>query len=122
MISQDIQYHHFPLTGGTNNRMKDSKLGMVGRGGIVYDGKRMRKAIHRKVLDYSSTIIQLLEKGHYERDYRDYHTIQPVADHIIDYLPPSCYLHNPSNAITTKYMHTSTNKVRCPVNVVRVCD
>ncbi|CAG8550962.1 10476_t:CDS:10, partial [Acaulospora colombiana] len=34
-------------------------------------------------------------------------------------LPPSAYLHNPVNAIATKYVHTSTNKNRYPVNVVR---
>lgn len=35
-------------------------------------------------------------------------------------LPPVAYLDNPINAVTTKFIHTSTNKIRFPVNVVRV--
>lgn len=29
-------------------------------------------------------------------------------------------LNNPMNAVTTKFVRTSTNKVKCPVFVVRV--
>ena len=35
-------------------------------------------------------------------------------------MPPVAYLDNPINAVTTKFVHTSTNKIRYPVNVVRV--
>lgn len=35
-------------------------------------------------------------------------------------LPPPAYPDNPSTSILSKYVHTSTNKVRCPINVVRV--
>lgn len=64
--------------------MKDSKLGMVGRGGIVYDGKRMRKAVHRRVLDYTSTMIKLLQYEQIYQDFRDFPAIQPVIDHTIE--------------------------------------
>jgi hypothetical protein len=33
-------------------------------------------------------------------------------------LTPAAMLTNPENAITGRYVHTSQNKVRCPVNVV----
>ena len=36
------------------------------------------------------------------------------------FLSPTCYPTNPSTSICGKYVHTSTNKIRCPVNVVSV--
>jgi hypothetical protein len=36
------------------------------------------------------------------------------------FLPPQAYSTNPSTSIMTKYVHTSTNKIRCPINIVRV--
>lgn len=35
-------------------------------------------------------------------------------------VPPVGMLSNPMNAVTTKFVRTSTNKVKCPVFVVRV--
>ncbi|KAJ3023992.1 WD repeat-containing protein 33 [Thoreauomyces humboldtii] len=45
--------------------------------------------------------------------------MQPDPNFIIDGLPPFCYPNNPSTSVTTKYIHTSTNKIRCPINAVR---
>lgn len=35
-------------------------------------------------------------------------------------MAPLAYLHNPANCIATKFVHTSTNIARCPINVVTV--
>ena len=35
-------------------------------------------------------------------------------------VPPVGMLNNPMNAVTTKFVRTSTNKVKCPVFVIRV--
>lgn len=35
-------------------------------------------------------------------------------------LPPMAYCDNPINAVTTKFVHLSLNKQRCPINAVRV--
>lgn len=35
-------------------------------------------------------------------------------------VPPLGMLNNPMNAVTTKFVRTSTNKVKCPVFVIRV--
>ena len=35
-------------------------------------------------------------------------------------LPPIAYPDNSSTSLCTKFVHTSTNKIRCPVNVVTV--
>lgn len=34
--------------------------------------------------------------------------------------PPGCLLDNPINAVTTKFVRTSTNKLRCPIFCVAV--
>ncbi|QRV84103.1 polyadenylation factor subunit 2 [Ceratobasidium sp. AG-Ba] len=44
--------------------------------------------------------------------------LKPAASYIIDMLPPKAYPDNAATSITTKFVHTSTNKVRCPVNCV----
>ncbi|KAI8843125.1 WD40-repeat-containing domain protein [Chytridium lagenaria] len=66
------------------------------RQGQSFDGKRMRKAIQRRTVDYYATMMRHLEL-----------------------LPPICYPHNSSTSVATKFVHTSINKIRCPVNVVR---
>lgn len=35
-------------------------------------------------------------------------------------MPPGAQLSNPNLTIPTRFVHTSTNKVKCPVNVVKV--
>ncbi|PVG00060.1 WD40 repeat-like protein [Serendipita vermifera] len=44
--------------------------------------------------------------------------IRPAPPYIIDLLPPAAYPDNPSISLCTKFVHTSTNKVRGPVNCV----
>ncbi|CUA71682.1 Polyadenylation factor subunit 2 [Cryptococcus neoformans var, neoformans B-3501A] [Rhizoctonia solani] len=44
--------------------------------------------------------------------------LKPAASYIIDMLPPKAYTDDIATSITTKFVHTSTNKVRCPVNCV----
>jgi len=51
----------------------------------------------------------------WQRDFRDRRALQPENSYIPDYMPPSSYLENPSNAITTRFVKTATNKMRCPV-------
>ncbi|CAG8583717.1 12968_t:CDS:10 [Acaulospora morrowiae] len=90
----------------------------------VFDGKRMRKAIQRRTVDFNCSIGKFLQASFnkdriWMRDHRDMKFLRPKPNFIIDLLPPSAYLHNPVNAIATKYVHTSTNKNRYPVNVVR---
>ncbi|PKC17023.1 WD40 repeat-like protein [Rhizophagus irregularis] len=85
----------------------------------VFDGKRMRKAIQRRTVDFNCSIGKYQQDRIWIRDQRSMKLLRPKADFIINLLPPSAYLHNPVNAVATKYVHTSTNKNRYPVNVVR---
>ncbi|EKM56064.1 uncharacterized protein PHACADRAFT_122215 [Phanerochaete carnosa HHB-10118-sp] len=44
--------------------------------------------------------------------------LRPAPPYIIDLLPPKAYPDNASTSLCTKFVHTSTNKIRCPVNCV----
>ncbi|KAM3866324.1 pre-mRNA 3' end processing protein WDR33 isoform 4-T4 [Diretmus argenteus] len=86
---------------------------------LTFDGKRMRKAVNRKTIDYNPSVIRYLENRLWQRDHRDFRAIQPDAGCYNDLVPPIGMLNNPMNAVTTKFVRTSTNKVKCPVFVIR---
>uniref|UniRef100_A0A6Q2ZDN6 pre-mRNA 3' end processing protein WDR33 n=1 Tax=Esox lucius TaxID=8010 RepID=A0A6Q2ZDN6_ESOLU len=86
---------------------------------LTFDGKRMRKAVNRKTIDYNPSVIRHLENRLWQRDHRDFRAIQPDAACYNDLVPPVGILSNPMNAVTTKFVRTSTNKVKCPVFVIR---
>jgi polyadenylation factor subunit 2 len=56
-----------------------------------------------------------LQNRVWQRDHRDRIALQPENSYIPDMMPPSSYLENPSNAITTRFVKTATNKMRCPI-------
>ncbi|XP_077998427.1 uncharacterized protein LOC144451462 [Glandiceps talaboti] len=87
--------------------------------GIAFDGKRMRKAVHRRTIDYNASCIKTLQNRIWQRDYRDMRAIQPDNSYLTDLPLPFAMGYNPINAVTTKFVRTSTNKVRCPIFVVR---
>ncbi|XP_046883194.1 pre-mRNA 3' end processing protein WDR33 isoform X3 [Hypomesus transpacificus] len=86
---------------------------------LTFDGKRMRKAVNRKTIDYNPSVIRYLENRLWQRDHRDFRAIQPDAACYNDLVPPVGMLNNSMNAVTTKFVRTSTNKVKCPVFVIR---
>uniref|UniRef100_A0A034W3Z0 Pre-mRNA 3' end processing protein WDR33 n=1 Tax=Bactrocera dorsalis TaxID=27457 RepID=A0A034W3Z0_BACDO len=80
-----------------------------------FDGKRLRKSVMRKTVDYNASIVKALETRLWTRDHRDRHAPQPENIYVPELLPPSSYLDNPSNAVTTRFVKTATNKMRCPI-------
>ncbi|OAD74110.1 hypothetical protein PHYBLDRAFT_19466, partial [Phycomyces blakesleeanus NRRL 1555(-)] len=86
---------------------------------MVFDGKRMRKAIQRRTVDYNHSIARWMQERVWIRDRRDIRYLRPDDNFVVGLLAPAGYLDHPVNAVTTKFVHTSTNKVRFPVNVVR---
>eukprot|EP00051_Salpingoeca_urceolata_P022955 m.382796 g.382796 ORF g.382796 m.382796 type:complete len:291 (-) comp20045_c7_seq51:45-917(-) len=89
-------------------------------GGQVYDGKRMRKAVKRPTIDYMSSSVNFLEANAWLRDPTNtLPYLQPDHSYFPHLMPPAAYLHEPTNAVTTRHFHTSMNKVRCPINVVK---
>ena len=74
----------------------------------------------RPVTDYGSTFIHWMRnrqpryKGSYRGEYE-----RPSASYIVDMLPPLARVTAPADSVPTKHLHTSLNKARHPINVVR---
>eukprot|EP00742_Colponemidia_sp_Colp-10_P006411 GILJ01006869.1.p1 GENE.GILJ01006869.1~~GILJ01006869.1.p1 ORF type:complete len:434 (+),score=42.77 GILJ01006869.1:72-1373(+) len=85
---------------------------------IVYDGKRMRKPVQRRTVDYNSTVVKWLEDRVHQRDYRDLCALQFHSRYIPELLPSIAYRHRPISSICTKHIHTSINKQKCPINTI----
>lgn len=56
-----------------------------------------------------------LQNRIWQRDARDRPAVQPESIYIPHLQPPPSYLDNPINAVTTKFVKTATNKMRCPI-------
>ncbi|RWS15326.1 Csa-G protein beta 2-like protein [Dinothrombium tinctorium] len=80
-----------------------------------FDGKRLRKAIARKTVDYNSSVVKTLENRVWQKYPTDRKAIQPDVGYYTELVPPFSMLDNPVNCITTKFVRTSTNKMRCPI-------
>ncbi|XP_067006316.1 pre-mRNA 3' end processing protein WDR33 [Anabrus simplex] len=80
-----------------------------------FDGKRLRKSVMRKTVDYNSAIIKMLECRVWQRDFRDRRALQPDVLYYPDLQPPPSYVDNPINSVTTRFVKTATNKMRCPI-------
>jgi polyadenylation factor subunit 2 len=57
----------------------------------------------------------VLQARTWQRDHRDRRALQPESIYVPHLMPPPSYLDNPSNAITTRFVKTATNKMRCPI-------
>ena len=77
-----------------------------------YDGKRLRKSVMRKTADYNSSVLQMLEARVWQRDERDRPALPADVCFASHLLSPPAYLTNPMNAITTKFVRSSTNKAK----------
>ncbi|KAF9266845.1 WD40 repeat-like protein [Marasmius fiardii PR-910] len=82
------------------------------------DGKVIKKTRPRRTVDYNGGLSRwfLLKKLAPNPYFVPY--MRPCPPAIIDLLPPKAYPENPSTSLCTKFVHTSTNKIRCPVNIV----
>ncbi|KAM3430586.1 hypothetical protein MY4824_004873 [Beauveria thailandica] len=91
-----------------------------GGGGPGQDGGFMKVRGRRPVTDYSSTIIhwQRNRVPNYKGSYIG-EAERPSASYIIDMLPPVARPTNPADTIPAKHLHSSLNKIKHPVNVVR---
>ncbi|CAK9301956.1 unnamed protein product [Gordionus sp. m RMFG-2023] len=82
---------------------------------LNFDGKRMRKSVNRKTVDYNSSIIKYLEERKWRRDSRDINFPEPDPSYNVEMLPPEGYSNNPINSVMTKFIRTATNKIKCPI-------
>uniref|UniRef100_A0A8D9DWE9 Pre-mRNA 3' end processing protein WDR33 n=1 Tax=Cacopsylla melanoneura TaxID=428564 RepID=A0A8D9DWE9_9HEMI len=80
-----------------------------------FDGKKLRKSSMRKTIDYNAAVINALEARVWQRDFRDRRALQPVFMYYPHSLPPPSFEDNPINAVTTRFVKSATNKMRCPI-------
>ncbi|KAI6123197.1 hypothetical protein EDD16DRAFT_1725335 [Pisolithus croceorrhizus] len=82
------------------------------------DGKVVKKTRPRRTVDYNDGLGRwaLLRKHRPNPTYVPCMRLAPP--YIVDLLPPVAYRSNSSTSQCTKFIHTSTNKIRYPVNVV----
>jgi len=105
---QQYHRHRMPFRPSHNNQLLNSLPD-------DYDGKRLRKSNMRKTVDYNCSIARALQNRVWQRDFRDRHALQPDVLYLPDFLPPTSYRDNPINSVTTRFVKTATNKVRCPI-------
>ncbi|KAL7822168.1 WD40-repeat-containing domain protein [Trichoderma gracile] len=84
------------------------------------DGSYMKVRGRRPVTDYSASVL------HWMRDrapnYRGGYTGErerPSASYIVDMIPPAGRPVSPADSIPAKHLHSSLNKIKHPINVVR---
>ncbi|KAF7319937.1 WD-REPEATS-REGION domain-containing protein [Mycena kentingensis (nom. inval.)] len=105
-----------PLPPPTDETMRMQELEAAAR--AFADGKPIKKTRPRRTVDYNGPLGRwtLLRKLRPNQGYLP--QIRPAVPFIIDLFPPKAYRDNASTSLCTKFIHTSTNKIRCPVNVV----
>ncbi|BGO97470.1 Polyadenylation factor subunit 2 [Rhodotorula toruloides] len=83
---------------------------------LGHDGKRQRVRARRTVDPYGGIERWKIYKS-VRASQHDQLFIRNQPSYLIDLLPPQAYP-NFSTSFCTRYAHTSTNKLRCPVNIV----
>ncbi|KAL4220791.1 WD repeat-containing protein 33 [Mactra antiquata] len=81
----------------------------------MFDGKRIRKSMVRRTVDYNTAVVKYLENRVWQRDWRDARAVQPDALYQLEMTPPANMQQKPMNCLTSKFMRQSTNKFRCPI-------
>ena len=83
-----------------------------------YEGRRVRRYPHRRTVDYWGAMTEWERQRAAANGLRHDLVLRPSAHQAIHLLPPAAYAES-SSSVANVLVHTSTNKVRCPVNVVR---
>ncbi|MBW0465360.1 hypothetical protein O181_005075 [Austropuccinia psidii MF-1] len=98
---------------------EESALEMAAMMGHGRQDGRARKIRPRRTVDVGGSMTRWTLMRSLRTCPDEHYFIRPCIDHLIELLPPQAYSTNLSTSILTKYVHTSTNKIRCPINVVR---
>ncbi|KAK9368733.1 WD40-repeat-containing domain protein [Lipomyces kononenkoae] len=110
---------NIPQQGGYNQRTQQSvQLNYDYEEGQSHQPQQ-RKVGHRRTVDYTGTVARWRHKRVVCPYSKEPGVLRPRKDYIIDLFPPSAYCDNPISSTTVKFVHSSVNKVRHPVNLVR---
>ncbi|KAK3692793.1 putative polyadenylation protein [Podospora appendiculata] len=81
---------------------------------------RLTLLLKGPVTDYGATIVHWMR--HRQPRYKGSYTGElerPSASYIVDILPPSARVSSPADSVPSRHLHSSLNKIKHPVNVVR---
>lgn len=84
-----------------------------GYGNLAEDPQRKKSG--RKVIDWTSSCILYLESRKYERDFTDVPETLPDSSFTMEMQSVAAYKENPVTSITSKFVRSATNKMKCPV-------
>eukprot|EP00794_Sanderia_malayensis_P015183 gene15183-16745_t len=81
-----------------------------------YDAKRQqRRNLQRRTVDYNASIVQQIKNRVWRKTSTAVPFIQPDVLCYNDLASPQSFLDNPVNSVTTRFVRTATNKIRCPL-------
>ncbi|MCJ1473230.1 pre-mRNA cleavage and polyadenylation factor (CPF) complex subunit [Lambiella insularis] len=102
------------------DRDRDYRDGYGGGGSGAYDGGHRRMVGRRPVTDYGSTMVQWMR--HRRPRHRGGVALEaerPSPSYIVNMLPPAARLDKAVDTVPAKHLHSSLNKIKHPINVVR---
>ncbi|KIM58199.1 hypothetical protein SCLCIDRAFT_1218834 [Scleroderma citrinum Foug A] len=104
-----------PTTDDDHVRVQEHEMAAARQ---LADGKTVMKTRSRRTIDCNGGMGRwaLLRKHRPTSTYVP--CMRPAPPYIINLFPSVAYASNSSTSLCTKFIHTSTNKIRCPVNVV----
>ncbi|KAF2481695.1 WD40-repeat-containing domain protein [Neohortaea acidophila] len=92
----------------------------AGEHGGADSGRSRGRPNRRNATDIGTTYVHWLHarrsKAH---ESRHFETERPMASYVTDMLPPAARKGRPADSIPARHLHSSLNKVRHPVNVVK---
>lgn len=94
---------------------KNNFLDCCYREELIDFNENINKIQNRNKLFAFLTLKFYFQNRLWQRDFRDREHLQPDVLYVPHILPPPSYPENPFNAVTTRFVKTATNKVRCPV-------
>ncbi|CAO1619865.1 unnamed protein product [Parajaminaea phylloscopi] len=102
----------------TDHKVEEEQAAQAAAQAAGYEGRRMRRFLQRRTVDYMGSWIRYKDKRLYERSTaRGDYWLKPSPHFVID-LMPSAASRSTASSAAPHLVHTSTNKIRTPVNCV----
>ncbi|XP_065060829.1 uncharacterized protein LOC135688058 [Rhopilema esculentum] len=87
----------------------------LGQQSLDFDARKQQRKSQRRTVDYNASIVQQVKNRVWRKTSSSVPSIQPDVQYYVDLASPKSIIENPVNAVTTRFVRTATNKIRCPV-------
>ncbi|KAL4399183.1 pre-mRNA cleavage and polyadenylation factor (CPF) complex subunit [Malassezia pachydermatis] len=113
------KYLEAPSLPSQDTREKEEEAATATAIAVGYEGRRARRYVHRRTIDYWGSIpLYAYKRACLATGGRRDWYLRPSPHQVVDLLPAHAYPES-ATSVASVLVHTSTNKVRCPVNIVR---